>query len=104
MKLTKEQIDEIVAAVVDDSGDGSDAARRQQVRARLTRAFGERVNPYELSRGCGGPVGLVPALFNAAAKVADGCDASGGLLATTFNHEADRAALKRIVEEIRGMA
>jgi len=59
MKLTKEQIDEIVAAVVDDSGDGSDAARRQQVRARLTRAFGERVNPYELSRGCGGPVGLV---------------------------------------------
>lgn len=99
MKLTKEQIDEIVAVL--DSGDEMLAVG---LRQRLTSAFGERVNPYELSRGCGGPVGLVPALFNAAAKVADGCDASGGLLATTFNHEADRAALKRIVEEIRGMA
>jgi hypothetical protein len=49
MKLTKKDIDEVVAAC-----GGGDL-----MRAALTRAFGERVNPYELSRGCGGPVGLV---------------------------------------------
>ena len=104
MKLTKEQIDEIVAAVVDDSGDGSDAARRQQVRQRLTRAFGERVNPYELSHGCAGPIGLAHALFDAAAKVADGVDSDGFRIVETQVAVADCAALKRIVDEIRGMA
>lgn len=94
MKLTKEQIDEIVAAC-----GGGDL-----MRAELTRAFGERKNPWEGLRKFTTVSGLIPDLYDAAAKVADGCDASGGLLATTFNHEADLAALKRIVEEIRGMA
>lgn len=99
MKLTKEQIDEIVAAAypVPNADMGT-------LRARLTRAFGELVNPYESWNGYTGRSGLIPALFDAAAKVADGCDAGGGLLATTHYPEVARAALKRIVEEIRGMA
>ncbi len=56
MKLTKEQIDEIVKAL---TSNGVVPLNEAAFRARLTRAFGERVNPYELSRGCGGPVGLV---------------------------------------------
>lgn len=98
MKLTKEQINEIVAAC------GGGDAGRDIIRQRLTRAFGERVNPYEGWRGCGGPVGLVPALFDAAAKVADGVGDDGVLLYTRHDHEEAQAALKRIVEEIRGMA
>lgn len=97
---SKEQIDEIVAAVMGDaltlhaSGDG--------IRSRLTRAFGRERNPYEHLRG--NPFEefkLVPDLFDAAAKVADGCDDGGGLLSTTHDHERARAALKEIVARIR---
>lgn len=96
MKLTKEQINEIVAAL--DSGDEVLAVG---LRNRLTRAFGERVNPFEKWRGHAGPAGLVPALFDAAAKVADHTNEEGDLTALISNY---LAALKRIVEEIRGMA
>lgn len=99
LTLTDDEISEIVAAAYP-----TPHADMGTLRARLTRAFGERVNPYESWNGYTGRSGLILALFDAAAKVADGCDAGGGLLATTFNHVANRAALKRIVEEIRGMA
>ncbi len=100
MKLTKEQIDEIVAAL--DSGDETLAAG---LRNRLTRAFGERKNPYEMWRGSDiSQLGLAAALFDAAAKVADGCDADGFSMVGPDATAINRAALKRIVEEIRGMA
>lgn len=99
MKLTKEQIDEIVAAAYPTPH--SDAGT---LRARLTRAFGERVNPYEKWRGFAGLGGRVPDLYDAAAKVADGCDAEGFSMVGPDATAINRAALKRIVEEIRGMA
>ena len=99
MKLTKEQIDEIVAAAYPTPH--SDAGT---LRSRLTRAFGERKNPYELWNGYTGRSGLIPALFDAAAKVADGCYPDGRRGVGNDAYDDARAALKRIVEEIRGMA
>ena len=95
MKLTKEQIDEIVAALCLDDAD----------RRILTSAFGERVNPWEGWRGSENrDLYLVPALFDAAAKVADGCDAEGFSMVGPDATAINRAAPKRIVDEIRGMA
>lgn len=101
MKLTDEQIDKIVDAVypVPHSDMGA-------LRLKLTRAFGERKNPYEAWNGhASSPLGRVATLFDAAAKVADGCDADGYYsdAANPGDNVDDRAALKKIVEEIRGM-
>lgn len=98
MKLTKEQIDEIVLAC-----GGGDVAR-DLIRQRLTRAFGERKNPYVTWLGCNGPLGRAAALFDAAAKVADGCYPDGRRGVGNDAYDDACAALKRIVEEIRGMA
>lgn len=94
MKLTKEQIEQIVVLL-----GGGDTDRKL-----LTRAFGERKNPYEKWRGFAGLGGRVPDLYDAAAKVADGVGDDGSLLYTRHDHEEAQAALKKIVEEIRGMA
>lgn len=100
MKLTKEQIDEIVAAAYPTPH--SDAGT---LRARLTRAFGERKNPYEMWRGSDiSQLGRAAALFDAAAKVADGCYPDGRRGVGNDAYDDACAALKRIVEEIRGMA
>ena len=99
MKLTKEQIDEIVLAC-----GGGDVAR-DLIRQRLTRAFGERKNPYEMWRGSDiSQLGRAAAVFDAAAKVADGCYPDGRRGVGNDAYDDARAALKRIVEEIRGMA
>lgn len=98
MKLTNEQIDKIVVLL-----DGGDKGLSASLHKRLTRAFGERKNPYEAWRNSSvREIALSSTLFDAAAKVADGCDTDG--FYTVDDTVAARAALKKIVEEIRGMA
>ena len=100
MKLTKEQIDEIVAAAYP-----TPHADMGTLRSRLTRAFGRERNPYEDCRKDPyEPYRLIPDLFDAAAKVADGCDAEGFSMVGPDATAINRAALKKLVEEIRGMA